>query len=100
MEAMQNVLQPLFGSELWVWAGYMFFLNPLVMLPQLKSAITSPADSLVAISRPMLVGFVVMQVLTVLVSIQTGNRGMFAAMALSVIISLLILLVVTIRRRG
>lgn len=82
----------------WLY-GIVVFLNPLALFPQLKSSITSKPGELQGVSVLMFSIFFMIQVLVALGAIKTASTTLFVSMTISAAESLLVIVIVTVRRR-
>lgn len=76
-------------------SGFIALINPVALVPQLFTAVA--ADNVEGISTGMYWIFVLIQATFALIGIKSKNLGMFLSMVISVLISLAIIVVVTIK---
>lgn len=97
MTAVYELFRPVVESSWFAIASYGFLLNPLVLLPQLKTVMS--ATDLSGISLVTFWGFVLLQVLTFFVAIAAKNFPLFISMIFSLAITFAIIGVTIWRRR-
>ena len=97
MIAMYELFGPVVESSWFELASYGFLLNPVVLLPQLRSVIS--AKDLSGISVLTFWGFALLQGLTFFVAIAAKNFPLFISIIFSLIITFSIIAVTVCRRR-
>ncbi len=79
--------------------GFVIFLNPLAMLPQLLKAFKAKKEELGGVSIPMFFIFLTIQIMIALGAIKTLDTVLFASMGISALLTAAIILVTAYRKR-
>jgi len=77
--------------------GFVVFLNPIAMLPQLFTAFTAPAEQLAGIAVSTFMLFAAIQTAVALSAIRALDWKLFGSMAISFVQSITIVVAVLIR---
>lgn len=80
------------------FAGYVSYLNPVAMLPQLVSTFISTPKELMGVSVLMLGTFILLQTTFMLIFLKGRNKSLFIAMALLVLETIIIVTFTLLRR--
>ncbi len=78
--------------------GWLVFLNPLALMPQLISSIRSKAIELQGVSVSMFVIFLIIQMTVALGAVNSMDVNLFWSMSISAVETFLIIVITQIRR--
>jgi len=79
--------------------GLVVFLNPIALIPQLMSSILKKPEKLGGVSIPMFIIFLMIQTSVSLGAIINSDVNLFWSMAISAVITSMIIPITLIRRR-
>lgn len=78
--------------------GWLVFLNPVALVPQLISSIRSKAVELKGVSVSMFVVFLIIQTTVALGAVNNMDTSLFWSMAISALETFVVIVIITVRR--